>query len=68
MIKVTKLDGREILISPESIKYVESTPDTLIHFLNGDTTLVREDLNQIVEKDRVFRKSLLQGDSTAQPS
>ena len=34
----------------EAIKYVESMPDTLILFLNGDSVIVKESLDEIEEK------------------
>ncbi len=49
MIFLTKLDASAILVNTENIKYMEAVPDTLIHFINGDTLLVREKLSQIQE-------------------
>jgi flagellar protein FlbD len=59
MLKVTKLDGRKILISPESIKYIEETPDTLIQFLNGESVLIKESLDDVSKLDEAFRQQLL---------
>lgn len=61
MLKVTKLDGRKILVTPESIKYIEETPDTLVQFLNGESVLVKESLDEIVELDQKFRASCQAG-------
>ena len=47
MILLTRLDNAKVLVNLEAIKYVESTPDTLISFTNGDTLLVRESLEDI---------------------
>ena len=47
MIKLTKLDNNSILINMETVKYAESVPDTVLRFLNGDSVIVRESLEQI---------------------
>ena len=65
MIVLSKLDNSPILVNLEAIKYLESTPDTLIHFLNGDSLLVREkldDIEKIVQKTKadILKKALNQ--------
>ena len=47
VIILTRLDKSRLLVNIETVKYVESTPDTLITFLNGDNLLVRESLEEI---------------------
>lgn len=49
MIPLTKLDDSLVIVNVETIKYVESVPDTLIHFVNGDSLIVRESLDQLME-------------------
>jgi len=61
MLKVTKLDGRKILISPATIKYAEETPDTLLQFINGDSLIIKESLDELQRIDTEFQKSLSQG-------
>jgi flagellar protein FlbD len=63
MIMLTKLDNAPILVNLESIKYVEATPDTLIRFLNGDTMIVRESLEDLERrvlelKKRIFSENM----------
>ncbi|MFK7823888.1 MAG: flagellar FlbD family protein [Oligoflexales bacterium] len=50
MIELTRLDQSTILVNLEAVKYVESVPDTLILFLNGDSVIVRESLDEIEKK------------------
>ena len=59
MILLSKLDGSKVLIEITSIKYIESTPDSLIRFINGDTLLVLESLQGIEERVLEFKKKLL---------
>lgn len=47
MILLTRLDNSKVLINIDTVKYVESTPDTLISFINGDSVMVRESLEEI---------------------
>jgi len=50
MITVTRLDKRVVVINAEMIKMVEAAPDTIITLLNGDTLMVRETVDQVVER------------------
>lgn len=47
MFLLTKLDKTRVLLTPETIKYIEETPDTLIRFLNGESIIVRESLEEV---------------------
>ncbi len=47
MILLTKLNQQKILVNLETIKYIESVPDTLIFFTNGDSIMVQEDLDTV---------------------
>ena len=47
MLLLTKLDKTRVLVTLETIKYIEETPDTLVRFLNGESIIVRESLEQI---------------------
>jgi len=62
MILLTKLDQQKILINLETVKYIESVPDTIIFFTNGESLMVQESLDTIslavVEyQAAVFRQS-----------
>ncbi len=47
MILLTRLDNTKVLVNLDVIKYVESTPDSLVMFLNGDSVFVRETLEEV---------------------
>ena len=49
MIPVTRLNGKRFVVNAEQIRYVETTPDTLITLISGDKVMVRESLEDIVE-------------------
>jgi len=48
MIKVTKLNGRELVVNADLIEFVEATPDTLISLTTGRKIMVLEDLDEVV--------------------
>ena len=59
MIQLTRLDKSPLLVSLDAIKYVESTPDTIVTFLNGDSVIVRESLDEIDKRVLQYRVKLL---------
>ncbi len=48
MISVTRLNGKRFVINAEQIRYIESTPDTMISLMNGDKVMVQETLDVVV--------------------
>ncbi|MDD9952313.1 MAG: flagellar FlbD family protein [Zetaproteobacteria bacterium] len=59
MIQLTKLDGHNAYVSLDAIKYVETIPDTLITFLNGESLLVKEDMETFLQRVQEFRLKTL---------
>ena len=50
MITLTRLDKRVVVINAELIKMLEATPDTIITLINGDIMIVRESVDEVVER------------------
>ena len=50
MITITRLDKRVIVLNADIIKTLEATPDTIVTLLNGDTIVVRESVEQVVQR------------------
>lgn len=59
MIKLTRLNKKEIYLNPDLIKTIEETPDTVIALVNGDHYLVLEKASEIIDKIINFRVSVL---------
>jgi flagellar protein FlbD len=59
MILLTRLDKTKLLINLDTVKYVESTPDTVITFVNGDSVIVRESLEELDRRVLEYRVRLL---------
>jgi len=61
MIHLTRLNNTSITINSDLIKFVEQSPDTVITLLNGEKILVRESVEQILERIIQFRRRILAG-------
>ena len=59
MIQLTRLNNTRLALNSELIKYVEEAPDTVITLLNGEKLVVRETTEQIIDRVREFRRSVL---------
>jgi flagellar protein FlbD len=62
MIVLTRLNGQQFVVNADRIRYVESTPDTVICCDSGDKLMVRESLNEVTRKAidyaRTIRKAI----------
>ena len=50
MICLTRLNKQVFVVNAELIKMIEETPDTLITLVNGDYFMVRESLQEVVDR------------------
>lgn len=50
MITITRLNNKAVVVNAELIKFVEKTPDTMITLTTGDKIMVRESLDEIVQR------------------
>ncbi len=62
MIVLTRLNGQSFVVNAEKIRYVESTPDTIVCCESGEKMMVREPLPEVmrraIEYARTIRKPL----------
>ncbi len=56
MIELNKLNGMPIFVNPDLIRAVESTPDTLVNFTDGESLLVLNSPQDIIAKIIFFRR------------
>ncbi len=59
MIKVTKLDGREVVVNADLIEFLESTPETIISTTTGKKIVVKEKVEEVVRRIMDFRRQIL---------
>lgn len=60
MIVVTRLDGSELTINCELLESVEHTPDTVISLVNNHKLVVRESVEEIVDRVVAYRQKVHQ--------
>ncbi|HHZ13089.1 MAG: flagellar FlbD family protein [Caldicoprobacterales bacterium] len=65
MIKVTRLNGKEFVINTEIIEFIESTPDTVITTTTGKKVIVKEDVDEVINRVIEFKRRVL-GDSISE--
>ena len=58
MIEITKLNGTRILINPDLIEIIESTPDTVISLTTGRKIIVKESRQEIKNLVKLYRKDI----------
>ena len=58
MIAVTRLNNRRMVLNAEMIKSMEETPDTMITLINGDHIMVRESLQEVVQRAIEYMRSV----------
>ncbi|PID28503.1 MAG: endoflagellar protein [Candidatus Cloacimonadota bacterium] len=50
MIKLTKINGKELYINSDLMEFLESTPDTIVTLTTGKKIYVKESPEDIVTK------------------
>lgn len=60
MIQVTKLNGSVVYVNPDLIRFVETTPDTILTFIDNTTLMVKEQPQDVIEKVVGFRRQIAQ--------
>ena len=58
MILVTRLNGKPMVINAELIRSIEENPDATITLINGDHIIVKETMNEIVERAIEYGRSM----------
>ncbi|UGQ17085.1 flagellar FlbD family protein [Borrelia sp. RT1S] len=58
MIYVTKLNGEGYYLNPYHIESIESNPDTTILLMNGKKLVVRESVEEVVDRIKIYRKEV----------
>ena len=56
MIEVSRLNGEVILINPDLLRTVESKPDTVLTFVDGQILSVKETSLEIKNKVLLYKK------------
>ena len=68
MVTLTRLTGSVFALNSDLIERVDSTPDTVITLIDGTKYLVRESLEDVVDRVRRYRGSVIAAASHLDPS
>ena len=58
MIRVTRLDGRELAVNAKLIRFVEATPDTILSLTSGEKVVVRESVDEVIRRCIEYGRAL----------
>jgi flagellar protein FlbD len=58
MIKVSLMNGSEIVLNSDLIEFVEATPDTVISLSTGKKVMVHESVSEVLDRVIEFRRRL----------
>ena len=61
MVCLTRLNGSAVYINPDLVRLIESKPDTLITFIDGQQLMVKDKADEIVKKVVEFKKTIMVG-------
>ena len=60
MIVLTKLNGVSFVLNCDMIETVTENPDTTIVLSNGNLYIVRESLQEVLEKTKSYKRQIFQ--------
>ncbi|MDP8235172.1 MAG: flagellar FlbD family protein [Candidatus Erginobacter occultus] len=58
MIKLTRLNGQELVINAEMIERMEAKPDTIITLTTGEQYIVQDSVDQIIAKVTHYKQEI----------
>ena len=58
MIRVTRINGEPLVVNADFIEFIEPTPDTLITLTTGKKMMVRETVDEVIEKIVEYRQRI----------
>jgi len=56
MIKVTRLNGSELVINIDLIEFVEASPDTLVSLVTGKKIMIKESPETVIQRAAEFKR------------
>lgn len=58
MIKVTRLNNKEVYVNPDLIETLESTPDTVITLTTGHKIIALESIDELIDRIVQYKRKL----------
>jgi len=60
MIRLTRLDKKQLCVNPDLIKTAEAIPDTIITLTTGERMYVRETVDEVVAQFLAYQHAIRQ--------
>jgi len=60
MVKLTRLNNTILIVNAELIEFIESTPDTIVTLTTGRKVVVRETVEDVIDKVVLYKRSFMQ--------
>jgi flagellar protein FlbD len=61
MLKLTRLNNHLIAINPDHIGWADAMPDTTLCMIGGEKIIIRETLEELIEKVLDYRRAIRLG-------
>lgn len=58
MIRLTKINGVDIVVNPDLIQYIEETPDTVLTLTTNNKVVVKDRMADIIDKVIRYRRHI----------
>lgn len=58
MIKLTRLNDKVFVLNDDLIQLMDVTPDTIIKLTNGNTVVVKESIDEVIEKIIKYKRKI----------
>ncbi|PLV59375.1 flagellar FlbD family protein [Thermotoga sp. KOL6] len=59
MIRLTRIDGKWFFLNADLIETVEALPDTTITLLNGRKYIVKESVEEVIQRVIEYKRKIL---------
>ena len=67
MIRVTRINDTELVINADLIEFVESIPESMITLTTGKKIMVKEKIDEIIDRVAEFRRLSVARELTPSP-
>lgn len=58
MILLTRMNDRDVMVNPDQIEMLEEAPDTTISTITGKKVIVRDTLDEILDKIVAYKRRI----------
>lgn len=58
MIRLTRLNQQSVAVNPDNILWADANPDTTLCFVGGDKLMVRESIDELIERITRYQRSI----------